>query len=265
MLSPIKWSGSKRYLAEEIISYFPLQCNTYFEPFLGSGAILLKYLPNKSSVGDIYDPLIKLWKNIQCNPNWLYDEYVKRYNKFQEDTNFYYEIRSKYNSNFDPEDLFFLTRTCYNGLIRFNKEGNFSTSCHFGRSGMKPERVEKLLLKTSLLLSKVCIMCEDYEEAIKRISTNDFMYLDPPYFKSKGTYFGNFDESRLFYNLEKLNSKNIKWCLSYDGKTNIDDNVRLIPSYLYKRHIALKSKPSSFRKLKNKKNTMVQESLYLNY
>ena len=64
----IKWSGSKRSQADEILKYVPKEFNTYYEPFIGGGSILYTLHPQKAICGDIYEPLINLWKEIQDNP-----------------------------------------------------------------------------------------------------------------------------------------------------------------------------------------------------
>jgi DNA adenine methylase len=101
----------------------------------------------------------------------------------------------------------------------------------------------------------------DYEKCIESATDKDFIYFDPPYTHTKGMYGEAFDHNRFFKVLENLNSKNIKWLLSYDGNRYPDT---MIPEDLYKNHYLLDSGNSSFSRLKNKK-VHVKESLYSNF
>ena len=93
----------------------------------------------------------------------------------------------------------------------------------------------------------------------------DLIYLDPPYFHTKGRYYGTIDFEAFLTNLEKLNSKGIKYMLSFDGIRGEDDFTVELPKELYKRHEFIPSGNSSFKKVMDKKNIHVLESLYLNW
>ena len=122
MMKPvIKWSGSKRTQSEAIKKYIPESFDTYFEPFIGGGSMLYAINPDKSVCGDICVPLIDLWNEIKNNPDKLADEYEIRWKRLQEEGyTAYYAIRDEFNKNKSPYDLMFISRTCVNGLIRFN-------------------------------------------------------------------------------------------------------------------------------------------------
>ena len=125
----IKWSGSKSRIAHKIVRFIPNH-DMYYEPFLGGGSVLYALNPQKGKASDINESLIKLWKMIQLNPEYLSDYYEKSWRRMDiEGHEVYYEIRDKYNKDKLPEDLMFLSRTCVNGLIRFNQKVNLIT--HF--------------------------------------------------------------------------------------------------------------------------------------
>lgn len=67
----LKWIGSKQRFAHEIVSYFPIDIGTYFEPFLGSGAVLGTLAPKKAFASDIFKPLIDIWQTLHDNPELL--------------------------------------------------------------------------------------------------------------------------------------------------------------------------------------------------
>ena len=156
MIKPvIKWSGSKRLQADEILKNVPAQFNTYFEPFVGGGSILYAIHPKKAICGDICEPLIALWNEIKDSPEELAEAYRLRWNRLQnEGYEAYYSIRDDFNRTHSPEDLMFLSRTCVNGLIRFNAKGEFNNSLHHTRKGIKPEinALSTLMFITVLIL-----------------------------------------------------------------------------------------------------------------
>ena len=88
--------------------------------------------------------------------------------------------------------FYFLTRTCYNGTIRYNKKGKFNTSFHYGRKGMHPDKIEKVILYYSSLMKNkdISFTTKSFED-VNPINQKDVVYLDPPYSNSKSLYFGN--------------------------------------------------------------------------
>jgi len=93
----------------------------------------------------------------------------------------------------------------------------------------------------------------------------DFIYFDPPYAGNKQRYTENLDMQRFFEALYDLNSRGVKWALSFDGNRGDVDLVKPLPNDLYKRRILIKSGHSAVGKVLNGPLEMVQESLYLNY
>ncbi len=159
MIKPvIKWSGSKRTQSERIKSFFPDTFETYYEPFIGGGSMLYTVNPKKSVCGDICKPLIDSWKEIRDNPESLADGYTARYRLQEEGYTAYYAIRDDFNKEKSPYDLLFLSRTCVNGLIRFNEKGEFNNSFHYSRPGIKPDSLRKIIYDWSSRLQKTDFM-----------------------------------------------------------------------------------------------------------
>ena len=263
----IKWSGSKRTQAVDLVKLFP-KFKTYYEPFVGGGSILYPLKDNLGSAvcGDICKPLIELWISIQKNPSKLIDSYKTDWETLQkEGYRVYYKIRDRFNKDRSPEDLFFLSRTCVNGLIRFNKKGEFNNSFHYTRKGINPKMAEKIILEWSKLIQNVKFLNADYRESTKTATSEDFIYLDPPYFNTRGRYSSviNFEEFVSF--LEDLNRRNIKFVLSYDGMRGNHSYLKDLPRHIYNRHVFLESGNSSFKKVMEKKCEIVKESVYLNF
>lgn len=263
--SLFKWTGSKRSQAYRIFLYFP-RYKRYFEPFLGSGALLFLAARSNSIAGDIYDPLIKLWQLVKNCPDILIENYKNQWISLQNDLpNYYYCVRNRFNLNPNPFDLNFLLRTCVNGIVRFNNNGEFNNSFHLSRRGMTPNLFEKTVKEWYLRIQNVSFVCQDYKQTIADASGEDFVYFDPPYFCNKCRYISNIDISEFFTSLEILNRKGVKWALSFDGKRGEQDFTYPPPKDLFKRSLLLRSGQSSAGKVLNKSVQQVYESLYLNY
>lgn len=262
----IKWSGSKRSQSEKIKSYLPNTFNTYYEPFIGGGSILYTIQPKKAICGDICIPLINLWNEIKNNPEKLAEEYRVRWTRLQEEGyQTYYEIRDTFNKKRSPEDLLFLSRTCVNGLIRFNAAGDFNNSLHHTRPGISPDSLKNIIFDWSEHIQCAEFVAQEYFETTANAQRGDLVYLDPPYFHTKGRYYGTIDFERFLLYLESLNQKGIKYMLSFDGIRGEDTFIVDLPKNLYKRHEFIPSGNSSFKKVMDKENMQVLESLYLNW
>ena len=260
----VKWSGSKRSQAENIIKEFG-NFNTYFEPFIGGGSILYYASPKGNSIGgDINLPLIELWKLVKNNPEEVYLEYKKKWEQLQiMGHEYFYTVRESFNKNYSPHSLLFLTRTCVNGLIRYNKNGEFNNSFHHSRKGINPERLKKIIFKWSEKIQSTTFLHGDYRETTKLAKEGDLVYLDPPYFSTKGRYFGTIDFDEFIKYLYDLKRRKVKFILSYDGIRGDNSYLVNIPKDLYKKHILLDSGSSTFLKVIDKKLEEVKESLYI--
>ena len=265
MLPVIKWSGSKRSQAGTIASLFP-EFKTYFEPFLGGGSVLIQSRPKHAICGDVCEPLIEFWNMIKDNPMKMIKGYAKSWQVLQDKGyTTYYKIRDRFNANPNPSDLLFLSRTCVNGLIRFNSDGKFNNSLHHTRKGINPKTLENIVLQWSECIQNYKFITGNYFETTKSATKNDFVYLDPPYFNTVGRYYGKIVFDDFIDYLEELGSRNIKYAFSYDGFRDKIDYTVDIPKHVYKRRIFLDSGNSSFKKVIDKQSQSVKESFYMNF
>ena len=261
----IKWSGSKRSQATKIVSLFP-DFEEYYEPFIGGGSVLLQSNTKTAVCGDICRPLIDFWNLVKTDPFKLIKEYRSRWAKLQRDGHTaYYRIRDEFNRSPNPYDLLFLSRTCVNGLIRFNGKGEFNNSLHHTRKGIQPKTLSKIILQCSNLIQHYRFIYGPYTEITKEITSRDFVYLDPPYFNTIGRYYGKIIHDDFINYLEELHSKNIRFILSFDGQRGSKKYYSDLPRKLFKRHLLLESGNSSFKKVMNRQVECVKESLYLNF
>lgn len=266
----IKWSGSKRNQSEEIIKKFPKDIKTYYEPFVGGGSVLFQLMNSDIKVenyicSDLNEDLINLWHMIMKSPKELCEKYnefwteLSSISDIEKRKEYYYNVRKRFNMYRKPEDFMFLSRTCANGLIRFNLKGEFNTSFNSARLGIKPSKLEEIVYQWSNLLNekKVEFICQDYRK-INPIE-GDLIYLDPPYANIKGMYQGQIDYS-VFWDF-LLNQK-ANYILSFDGKTGEKDMTVEIPKKIYDEHHYIYNGISGFGKIHNKQE-YIKESLYI--
>ena len=268
----IKWSGSKRSQAEEIIKLFPKEIDTYYEPFCGGCSVLRRLLSSDIKVNhyicsDLNGDLINLWNMIKNHPDYLSDYYGRLWSELNADDDkerkkrYFESVRERYNNEHKAEDFLFIMRTTTNGMPRYNKEGQFNNSFHITRNGIFPSKLRKILLEWSELLNKygVEFKCCDYSEIVS--DENDLLYLAPPYANTKGMYYGSLDLQKFFGWLETQKGY---YLLSFDGKSGEVDNTYDLPSSLYSEHKYILNGNSSFKRTIGKSNdSIVYESLYL--
>lgn len=266
-LSPvIKWFGSKRPIAEELSKHFRI-CKTYFEPFVGGGAMLPFTSATQGFASDIIPELISLWNMIKENPENVAYEYELRWNRLQKGgPDVYYEVRDTFNKTKNCLDFFFLTRTCVNGMIRYNSLGEFNNSFHLSRPGINPKTLRQILLKWSHAIQKITFLNVDYRECLSLAHRGDFIFLDPPYGGTKDRYTRHEFNLTDFYNeLERLNSIGAFWMLTFDGSAGVRHYSSVPPADVYKHKYSVKTGSSAFSKVIEKRKDIILESVYLNF
>jgi len=245
---------------------------TYYEPFVGGASVLYKLLHTDIKVkndyicSDINSDLISLWNAIKDFPKDLIYTYFKMWNELNCDNDierkkeYFYSVRKRFNQYRKPSDFLFLSRTCTNGLIRYNSKGYFNTSLHFTRTGIKPESLAQIIIDWHKKLNKfdVQFICRDYQIVITK--ENDFMYLDPPYAGTKGMYYGSINHESLW---EWLRKQKGSYILSFDGTCGNEDRTFDVPEDVYNEHDYSYSGCSSFKRIKEKGTQYVNESLYI--
>jgi len=184
----VKWAGGKRQLISVIDRYVPSDFGTYFEPFLGGGAVLLHLLTKnpgmKCRVSDLNSDLVLSYVTIRDRVEELIQSlqnHAKNYHKNPD--SYYYGIRdSEPKSQIEKVSrLLFLNRTCFNGLYRVNSKGKFNVP--LGRYSNPNIANEQNLLAVSNVLQskKIQISCRDFSAVLSDAKKGDFVYFDPPY------------------------------------------------------------------------------------
>jgi DNA adenine methylase len=184
----VKWVGGKRQLLGQFRAMnlyppenFNLLKNTYFEPFVGGGAVFFDMLPKKAFLSDMNKELVITYNIVKNDVESLIKS-LKKHKKG--DKEYFLKVRAK-----NPEKLsdleiasrfIFLNRTAFNGMYRVNSRGEFNVP--FGKYENPMICDEVNLRRVSKALQKVQIKHQDYKEVLKKAKKGDFVYFDPPYY-----------------------------------------------------------------------------------
>ena len=174
----LKWAGGKRWLVQKYPHLFPKQYNRYFEPFLGSGAAFFSLLPEKGVLADCNGVLVETYNAIK-NDWSLVEAKLKEHHR-NHSKEYYYKIRQSrpQKPHTRAARFIYLNRTCFNGLYRVNKQGQFNVP-----KGTK----QNVILDTdnfeaiSKTLSGLKIKQSDFESVVDSAKRGDFIFADPPY------------------------------------------------------------------------------------
>lgn len=209
----LKWAGGKRWFVQRYAHLVPQQFDRYFEPFLGSGALFFHVSPTKAILGDTNAQLIGTYQAIKENWQLVY-RYLRDHHR-SHSADYYYQIRAKsLTSSFSRAAQFiYLNRTCWNGLYRVNRLGEFNVPIGTKSSVIfdddRFDRVSELLQGASL------VPC-DFEDLIDQTGKDDFVFVDPPYtvrhnhnafIKYNEKLFSWYDQERLFYALKRAKNR----------------------------------------------------------
>lgn len=176
----LRWAGGKRALLKTLLLFLPKKASHYYEPFIGGGALYFAISPNNhsSTISDANVELINCYQQVALHP----EEIVESLSKFVFDDECYYATRKNIpESNLDRAIRFiYLNRTCWNGLYRVNKKGEFNVP--IGKFTNEPIICpENKIRETSNVLSKTKIVCDDFAKVVDDSDKSDFIYFDPPY------------------------------------------------------------------------------------
>lgn len=262
----IKWSGSKRSIAADLGMLIP-RSPRFYDPFVGGGAMLPFRKSPQGLAGDTVAELVALWQAIQSSPDDLAGEYTLLWNRLQDEGHtVFYEVRDRFNTHRRASDLFFLSRTCVNGLIRFNARGEFNNSLHHTRPGIAPTRLAKILREWSVAIASVTFGARDYRETLQSAEKGDVAFLDPPYASNRGRYRQEtFDVSGLFDTLADLTSRGVRWILTFDGRAGSREYKTVAPEELWRHKFAAPTGRSPFTRLMRTSLDDVVESIYVNF
>jgi len=219
----VKWAGGKRQLIPILSENLPQTMGTYFEPFLGGGALLFYILSErtgqKCGISDLNSDLVLTYITIRDKPDELINSLKNHAKNYQKDSkSYFYSIRES-NPRRAVEKtsrLLFLNRTCFNGLYRVNSKGKFNVP--LGRYTNPNIVNEENIHSVSQVLHsrKVSIKCRDFESVLDEAKKDDLVYFDPPYqpVSSTANFTSYTHKSFTYEDLKRL----AKLCLKLDSK-----------------------------------------------
>lgn len=269
---PIPYQGSKRAIAPQILSFFPYGVETLIEPFAGSAAVsilaAIQGRANRFHLNDLNAPLIELWNKIINEPEVIATGYRNLWRKqIGREREFYDEARSNFNASKGSDLLLYLLARCVKASVRYNAHGDFNQSPDNRRLGRNPANMrEEIFAVSKLLRGKSDVTSKHFEDTTEHVSVGDLVYLDPPYqgtsTNKDGRYIKGVSIERLTEYLSYLNSKGIKFILSYDGHTGTRSHGRALPDWLGLVKLPIHAGKSTQATLLGRSEVTI-ESLYL--
>ena len=193
----VKWAGGKRQIIDKLKKYVPEEFDTYYEPFVGGGALLFELSPKHAVINDSNEELMNVYRCLCDEEKFKKMCNVLNHYETSHSEEFFYEVRNKdrsknaYNRLSDytrAARTIYLNKACFNGLYRVNSKNEFNVP--FGKK-LKVNTYEGSNLTTVsnyLTMNDIKILSVDFEEAVKDAKKGDFIYFDPPYDSDTSTF-----------------------------------------------------------------------------
>lgn len=179
----LKWAGGKSQLLQSFAEHYPTDFNRYFEPFIGGGAVFFD-LTNKreslrATISDSNGDLVNCYLTVRDHVETL----IRRLKRYKNEPDYFYAVRARDSQKLDQIEraarVIYLNKTCFNGLYRVNRSGQFNVP--FGKYKNPCIVNETNLRAVSEILRDVEIRRCSFDQIEPSIGRNDFIYLDPPY------------------------------------------------------------------------------------
>lgn len=199
----VKWAGGKRSIIDKLISLVPEDFKTYYEPFVGGGAMLYELQPKKAVINDYNTELMNVYECIKDENKFanMCSELNKHETNHSED--YYYEIRDldrdkkKFNKLADYKRAartIYLNKACFNGLYRVNSKNEFNVPSGKKNKVNTYDGPNLGIIHCLLNFNDIKLLSTDFEECVKNAKKGDFIYFDPPY-DSDTTTFNSYTEN----------------------------------------------------------------------
>ena len=269
---PFQYQGSKRSLAPMILNFMPPKFQRLVEPFAGSAAMTIACASRARAsqywINDLNKPLAELLNLIINRPEEIADHYAQLWKGEAVDAlEHFYTVRETFNRTQDPKLFLYLLARCIKGAVRYNSEGLFNQSPDKRRLGTRPETMRQNIIAVSMLLrGKAITTSHDFRDVLAAADANDVVYMDPPYQGTSGErdsrYLAGLSFDDFVTALDGLNSRGLRYVISYDGRTGDKSYGEPLPAYLKLSLIELEAGRSSQATLLGREEETV-ESLYL--
>ena len=235
----VKWAGGKRQIIDKLNKYVPDDYNTYYEPFVGGGALLFELSPKNAVINDSNKELMNVYKCLCDEDKFKKMCTILNHYEAEHSEQFFYEIRDKDKNKKTFDRLsdytraartIYLNKACFNGLYRVNSKNEFNVP--FGKKTKVNTYDGGNLITVSnyLTMNNIKILSVDFEEAVKEAKKGDFVYFDPPYDSDTSTFnsytedgFGKEEQKRLAKVFKELSDKGCYVMLSNHNTTLINE------------------------------------------
>ena len=269
----VKWAGGKRQVMNEIKKYIPENYNTYYEPFVGGGAVFFELAPKKAVLNDYNKELMNVFECIKDEIKFEKMCNELNHHEANHSEEYYYDIRNvdrdknKFNRIADYKRAartIYLNKACFTGLYRVNSKNEFNVPYGKKDKVNTYEGQNLGIVHCILNFNDIELISTDFEEAVKNAKKGDFIYFDPPYDSDTTTFnsytdggFGKEEQIRLFNLFEQLDKKGCYIMLS-------NHNTKLIRD-LYKNYNIHVIKAKRNINANGKKRGSVEEVIITNY
>ena len=176
----LKWAGGKTQMLCDLLPKVPISYGRYIEPFFGGGAMFFALQPENAIIADSNPELINMYQGVADHV----EDVIQCLKQYENTSEMFYAVRSQEWTTLSKTEaaarMIFLNKTCFNGLYRVNKQGQFNVP--YGKYKNPKICDEDGLKAASVALKKAHILCEDYVTVLERCAQpGDFVFLDPPY------------------------------------------------------------------------------------
>ena len=269
----VKWAGGKRQIIDKLKKYAPSEYNTYYEPFVGGGALLFELSPKKAVINDYNEELMNVFTCIKDDV--LFNKMCTELNHHEKNHSeeYYYEIRNKDRDKIKFKKManykraartIYLNKACFNGLYRVNSKNEFNVPFNQKNKVNTYDGQNLGIVHSYLNIYDIKIMNTDFEESVKTAKKGDFIYFDPPYDSETQTFnsytengFGKEEQIRLAKVFKELADRGCYVMLS-------NHNTSLIQE-LYKDYYIHKIEAKRSINANGKKRGKVEEVIITNY
>ena len=238
----VKWAGGKRQIIDKLLELVPYEFDTYYEPFVGGGAVFFELAPKKAVLNDYNKELMNVFECIKDEAKFEKMCNELNHHEANHSEEYYYEIRdkdrdkSKFNKLADYKRAartIYLNKACFNGLYRVNSKNEFNVPFNQKKKVNTYDKENIVAINQYFNNNQITILNGDFEYSVKDAKKGDFIYFDPPYDSDSDTFtsytdngFNKEDQVRLSKLFKKLDKKGCYVMLS-------NHNTKLI-NKLYK-------------------------------
>ena len=272
----VQYQGSKRILAPQILSYMPRRFGRLVEPFAGMAAVSIAVARQERAEGylinDLNEPLLGVLRSAINTPSELIKSYSKVWNEQFEyergSIEHFYKIRNDFNhGDQSPANMLYLLARCVKGSVRYGSNGQFNQSPDKRRNGTSPKTLKPNVEAISYYLKgRTEFMSKDYREVLEEVQPGDIVYMDPPYQGVSNArdrrYFSGINFLDFVDAVDRLNSRDVDFLISYDGKCGDKQYGEDLPEELGLQKVMLNAGLSSQSILLGKKQ-LTYEALYV--